>query len=100
MPDEQLLKALRIGALHSFSDFHDIEDLPRTGAGVYTIWDQDGQLVYVGIAGRNLTGKGLHGRLKSPLSRPPKRRPVLRLCQRSIRPAAAHGGGAQRDCLG
>jgi hypothetical protein len=65
MDDEELLEALKTGPLHPFADFHEIEDLPRTGAGVYTIWSGDGQLVYVGIAGRNITGKGLHGRLKS-----------------------------------
>jgi hypothetical protein len=36
-----------------------------TGAGVYTIWDGSGRLVYVGVAGRNIDGKGLHSRLKS-----------------------------------
>src|SRR4051812_40698276 len=65
MADDELLRALRDGPLHPFSNFHDVEQLPRTGAGVYTIWDEEGTLVYVGIAGRNLVGKGLHGRLKS-----------------------------------
>jgi hypothetical protein len=59
------LERLRTGELCRFADFHEIAGLPRSGAGVYTIWDDDGRLVYVGIAGRNLTGKGLHGRLKS-----------------------------------
>jgi hypothetical protein len=61
----RLLERLRTGVLHRFADFHEIAELPRSGAGVYTIWDDDGRLVYVGIAGRNITGKGLHGRLKS-----------------------------------
>jgi hypothetical protein len=61
----RLLERLRTGVLHRFADFHEIAELPRTGAGVYTIWDDDGRLVYVGIAGRNITGKGLYGRLKS-----------------------------------
>jgi hypothetical protein len=61
----QLLERLRTGILHRFADFHEIAEPPRSGAGVYTIWDDDGRLVYVGIAGRNITGKGLHGRLKS-----------------------------------
>jgi hypothetical protein len=65
MADEDLLDALRNGPLHRFAEFHEIAHLPRTGAGVYTIWDDDGELVYVGIAGRNMNGKGLHGRLKS-----------------------------------
>lgn len=63
--DSQLLAALADGALHPFANFHDIAELPRTGAGVYTIWDDQGRLVYVGIAGRNIVGKGLHGRLRS-----------------------------------
>lgn len=65
MADQDLISALRDGPVHRFADFHDIAELPRTGAGVYTIWDDGSQLVYVGIAGRNLAGKGLHGRLKS-----------------------------------
>jgi Family of unknown function (DUF6308) len=63
--DQRLLGLLRTGVLHRFADFHEITDLPSTGAGVYTIWDEHGQLVYVGIAGRNIAGRGLHGRLKS-----------------------------------
>src|SRR5687767_8481583 len=65
MSDDELLVTLRSGRLHPFADLDEIEDLPRTGAGIYTIWEQDEQLVYVGIAGRNIVGKGLHGRLKS-----------------------------------
>lgn len=65
MTDEGLITALRHGALHRFVDFHSIEEVPKTGAGVYTIWNDQGDLVYVGIAGRNMAGKGLHGRLKS-----------------------------------
>jgi hypothetical protein len=61
----RLLERLRTGVLHRFADFHESAELPRTGAGVYTIWDDDGRLVYVGIAGRNITGKGHTGRLKS-----------------------------------
>jgi hypothetical protein len=63
--DDELLQPLKTGPLHPFADFREIEDLPRTGAGVYTIWDDSGQLVYVGIAGRNIAGKGLRGRLSS-----------------------------------
>jgi hypothetical protein len=63
--ERDLLRELRDGRVHAFSAFHEVEQLPRTGAGVYTIWDGNDNLVYVGIAGRNLTGKGLHGRLKS-----------------------------------
>ena len=38
------------------------------GAGVYTIWDDAGGLVYAGIAGRNPAGKGLASRLRSHAS--------------------------------
>lgn len=41
---------------------------PRVGAGVYTIWDDGGGLVYVGIAGRNPSGAGLASRLRSHAS--------------------------------
>jgi hypothetical protein len=65
MADEGLIDALRHGPLNRFADFHDIEEVPTTGAGIYTIWNVRGELVYVGIAGRNMAGKGLRGRLKS-----------------------------------
>src|SRR5205823_12926567 len=39
--------------------------IPGSGAGVYTIWDDDGGLVYAGIAGRNPEGRGLASRLRS-----------------------------------
>ena len=42
--------------------------IPGSGAGVYTIWDDAGGLVYVGIAGRNPAGKGLASRLRSHAS--------------------------------
>jgi hypothetical protein len=41
---------------------------PGSGAGVYTIWDDEGGLVYAGIAGRNPAGKGLASRLRSHAS--------------------------------
>jgi hypothetical protein len=57
------MRELRDGPLHAFSDFHEVDPLPRTS--VCTICDDEGNLIYVGIASSNLTGKGLHGRLKS-----------------------------------
>jgi hypothetical protein len=42
--------------------------IPGSGAGVYTIWDDAGGLVYTGIAGRNPAGKGLASRLRSHAS--------------------------------
>jgi hypothetical protein len=35
---------------------------------VYTIWDDVGELIYVGVAGRNPEGKGLASRLRSHAS--------------------------------
>jgi hypothetical protein len=36
---------------------HQVDPPPRIGAGVSTIWHDDGNLVYVGIAGSNRAGK-------------------------------------------
>lgn len=65
---ERVLAALARGPLHRFSEFASATHVPTTGAGVYTIWDDDGRLVYVGVAGRNPNGKGLSGRLRSHAS--------------------------------
>lgn len=62
--DDKYLRALQSGRLHRFGNY-DPNDVPATGTGVYTIWDDNGHLVYVGIAGRSATGKGLRGRLRS-----------------------------------
>jgi hypothetical protein len=62
-------QALRDGPAHRFSEFASLRDVvPRVGAGVYTIWDDGGGLVYVGIAGRNPSGTGLASRLRSHAS--------------------------------
>jgi hypothetical protein len=42
--------------------------VPRSGAGIYTVWDNAGELIYVGIAGRNPNGSGLASRLRSHAS--------------------------------
>jgi hypothetical protein len=39
--DDELPEALKSGPLHPFADFHEIEDLPRIGAGVYTTWEAE-----------------------------------------------------------
>lgn len=63
------LRALRDGPAYRFSSFASLATtLPRTGAGVYAIWDDAGGLVYVGIAGRRPTGSGLASRLRSHAS--------------------------------
>jgi hypothetical protein len=63
------LQQLEAGPSYRFADFASLGSLiPGSGAGVYTIWDPDGQLVYVGVAGRNPEGKGLASRLRSHAS--------------------------------
>jgi hypothetical protein len=63
------LQELNEGAAHRFSEFSTLGAVvPSTGAGVYTIWDEAGSLVYVGIAGRNPQGTGLASRLRSHAS--------------------------------
>jgi len=67
--EEVALGQLQDGPLYRFSDYAGLGDtVPRNGAGVYTIWDDEGMLVYAGIAGRNPAGKGLSGRLRSHAS--------------------------------
>ena len=66
---EDLLDQLERGHLFRFADFSDLTGvIPGSGAGVYTIWDDEGGLVYAGIAGRNPLGKGLASRLRSHAS--------------------------------
>src|SRR5215207_9658113 len=48
-----LLIQLESGPLHRFADFESVaHELPQTGAAVYTIWDEAGALIYVGVSGR------------------------------------------------
>lgn len=61
-----LTAELEHGGLHRFADFPTLADLPRQGAAIYTIWDDAGAFIYVGVAGRNPSGKrGPWGRLRS-----------------------------------
>jgi hypothetical protein len=65
-PYAALIDQLEHGPLHRFADYATLGDvIPRSGAGVYTIWDENGGLVYAGIAGRNPSGTGLASRLRS-----------------------------------
>src|SRR3954463_8452990 len=67
--DDVLIDHLEHGPLHRFADYATLTDvIPGSGAGVYTIWDDEGGLVYAGIAGRNPAGKGLASRLRSHAS--------------------------------
>jgi hypothetical protein len=61
MSYDALLDQLEGGPLHRFADYATLAgSIPDSGAGVYTIWDDEGGLVYAGIA-----GKGLASRLRS-----------------------------------
>jgi hypothetical protein len=68
-PDEELIEELEKGPLHRFAEYATLTDvIPASGAGVYTVWDDAGGLVYAGIAGRNPAGKGIASRLRSHAS--------------------------------
>ncbi len=72
-PDDQRhIDTLVAGPLHHFRDWP-TGNVPRTGAIVYTVWNQDGELVYVGMSGRgfadgSIQRKGPWGRLESHAS--------------------------------
>ncbi len=61
-----MLEALGGGArLHGFAAWPN-RDIPAAGggAGVYTVWHEDGRFLHVGIAGAGGGAGGLYGRLK------------------------------------
>src|SRR3954451_15894813 len=63
------LTRLETGRAHRFSEYTTLAAvIPGSGAGVYTIWDDRGELFYVGVAGRNPQGRGLASRLRSHAS--------------------------------
>jgi len=65
-----LLEELETGSLYWFADWP-IAAVPRTGAIIYTIWNREGQFLYVGMAGRGeqtARGSGPFGRLASHAS--------------------------------
>ena len=71
----EVVADLSSGAAHSFADWPD-RAVPPYGAGVYTIWNKDGQFLYVGMSGRGITSDtvqrnspyGLYTRLHSHAS--------------------------------
>jgi hypothetical protein len=71
----EVVADLSSGAAHSFADWPD-PAVPPFGAGVYTIWNKDGQFLYVGMSGRGITSDtvkrnsphGLYTRLHSHAS--------------------------------
>src|SRR5271166_936716 len=94
------------GTLYSFRDWPN-PDVPRHGAGVYTIWHQDGRFIYVGMSGRAITKDtaarntpfGIYTRLRSHAS---GRRSGDQFCvyvADSSRSADAVAPGDRVDCL-
>ena len=69
------IEALTTGPIHWF-EYWPTGEVPRTGAAVYTVWDREGQFIYVGMSGRGYQGvtrpgakgKGPSGRLSSHAS--------------------------------
>jgi hypothetical protein len=63
------------GTPYEFSEWPNPK-VPTFGAGVYTIWDHDGRLIYVGMSGRGMTAdtvrrkkpQGIYTRLSSHAS--------------------------------
>jgi hypothetical protein len=51
-----VLTELSRTATRSFADWPDAT-VPTFGAGVYTIWDRDDRLIYVGMSGRGITAE-------------------------------------------
>jgi hypothetical protein len=51
---EQHVTELSRGAAYSFSSWPN-PSVPTFGAGVYTIWHEDGRFIYVGMSGRGIT---------------------------------------------
>jgi hypothetical protein len=72
---DQLAVQLAHGAAYSFGDWPN-SLVPAFGAGVYTIWHNDGQFIYVGMSGRGMTAdtvrrntpQGIYTRLQSHAS--------------------------------
>lgn len=71
---------LELGLFYRFSEWP-VAAVPRHAAGVYTVWESDGRLTYVGMAGRaadantvarweshSARPRGLWGRLNSHAS--------------------------------
>ena len=52
----QQLYELGNGPAHSFADWPNPK-VSAFGAGVYTIWDKENRLIYVGMSGRSITAE-------------------------------------------
>src|SRR3954451_22756591 len=67
--DDVLIDHLEHGQLHRVAEDDTLTGVNTgAGAGVYTIWEEEGGLVYAGIEGRTPAGKGLASRLRSHAS--------------------------------
>ena len=72
---EEHLTELSRGTAHSFANWPNLS-VPTFGAGVYTVWHNDGRFIYVGMSGRGMTAdtirrntpQGIYTRLKSHAS--------------------------------
>ena len=65
--DQDVIKNLTGGPIFWFADWP-VETGPKSGSGVYTIWDREEKFVYVGMSGRSADarGSGPLGRLNKP----------------------------------
>jgi hypothetical protein len=71
----QLVTDLTQGTVYSFGGWPN-SAIPNFGAGVYTIWHNDGRFIYVGMSGRGITvdttrrntPQGIYTRLQSHAS--------------------------------
>ena len=74
-PTGQLANDLSSGPAYLFADWPN-PSVPAFGAGVYTIWHNDGRFIYVGMSGRGITAEtirrntpqGIYTRLRSHAS--------------------------------
>lgn len=74
LPDKIAIE-LGNGLVYRFADWPNAE-VPSFGAGVYTIWHDDGRFIYVGMSGRGITAdtarrntpQGIYTRLQSHAS--------------------------------
>jgi hypothetical protein len=73
--NETSFSDLATGTVYRFSEWPN-SAVPTFGAGVYTIWHDDGRFVYVGMSGRGMTAdtvrrkkpQGIYTRLRSHAS--------------------------------
>ena len=54
----QVVTDLSRGEAYSFADWPN-PSVPTFGAGIYTIWHNDGRFIYVGMSGRGMTAETL-----------------------------------------